>query len=81
MKKRGKALITGQALQLGFTLGLALLAVMMVMWSTTARATVPQPRYVDGAPLDDITGHPRDAWPDMGAYEWIGIFLPLVMSN
>jgi predicted outer membrane repeat protein len=35
----------------------------------------------DGAPPDDIEGNPRDAQPDMGAYEWIGIFLPLVMTN
>jgi predicted outer membrane repeat protein len=55
MKKPWKALITSQALQLGFTLGLALLAVMMVMWSTTARAAVPQPRYVDGVSGSDDT--------------------------
>jgi hypothetical protein len=35
----------------------------------------------DGAPLDDIVGTLRDACPDMGAYEWIGSFLPLVMNN
>jgi predicted outer membrane repeat protein len=36
----------------------------------------------DGAPLDDIEGNPRDAWPDMGAYEWQArVFLPLVMND
>ena len=36
-----------------------------------------------GAPLTDIEGTPRDAVPDMGAYEWTGfrVFLPLVLKN
>ncbi len=36
-----------------------------------------------GAPLTDIEGTPRDAVPDMGAYEWTGfrIFLPLTLRN
>ena len=36
-----------------------------------------------GAPAADIEGTPRDAAPDMGAYEWTGfrIFLPLVLRN
>ncbi len=36
-----------------------------------------------GAPLTDIEGTPRDAAPDMGAYEWAGfrIFLPLALKN
>jgi hypothetical protein len=36
-----------------------------------------------GAPLTDIEGTPRDAWPDMGTYEWTGFrfFLPLVVCN
>jgi hypothetical protein len=36
-----------------------------------------------GAPTRDIEGTPRDATPDMGAYEWTGfrIFLPLTLSN
>lgn len=36
-----------------------------------------------GAPADDIEGTPRDAAPDMGAYEWTGfrIFLPLTLRN
>jgi hypothetical protein len=34
-----------------------------------------------GAPMYDIEGTPRDAFPDMGAYEWVGfrIFLPMVL--
>jgi hypothetical protein len=36
-----------------------------------------------GAPATDIEGTPRDAAPDMGAYEWTGfrIFLPLTLKN
>jgi predicted outer membrane repeat protein len=36
-----------------------------------------------GAPGVDIEGTPRDAAPDMGAYEWMGfrIFLPLTLSD
>jgi len=36
-----------------------------------------------GAPTHDIEGTPRDAAPDMGAYEWTGfrIFLPLTLRN
>ena len=36
-----------------------------------------------GAPLMDIEGNSRDAAPDMGAYEWIGVrlFLPLTLSG
>lgn len=36
-----------------------------------------------GAPVADIEGTPRDAAPDMGAYEWAGprIFLPLVLGS
>jgi hypothetical protein len=36
-----------------------------------------------GAPAHDIEGTPRDAAPDMGAYEWTGfrIFLPLTLRN
>jgi predicted outer membrane repeat protein len=36
-----------------------------------------------GAPTHDIEGTPRDAVPDMGAYEWVGfrIFLPLTLRN
>ena len=36
-----------------------------------------------GAPTHDIEGTPRDAAPDMGAYEWTGfrIFLPLALRN
>jgi len=36
-----------------------------------------------GAPVTDIEGTPRDAAPDMGAYEWTGfrIFLPLTLRN
>jgi len=36
-----------------------------------------------GAPTHDIEGTPRDAAPDMGAYEWTGfrIFLPLTLKN
>jgi hypothetical protein len=36
-----------------------------------------------GAPAADIEGTPRDAVPDMGAYEWTGfhIFLPLTLRN
>jgi len=36
-----------------------------------------------GAPMHDIEGTPRDAAPDMGAYEWTGfrIFLPLTLRN
>jgi hypothetical protein len=36
-----------------------------------------------GAPATDIEGHPRDALPDMGAYEWKGfrIYLPLTLRN
>jgi hypothetical protein len=36
-----------------------------------------------GAPAADIEGTPRDAVPDMGAYEWTGfrIFLPLALRN
>jgi len=36
-----------------------------------------------GAPAADIEGTPRDAAPDMGAYEWTGfrIFLPLALRN
>ena len=36
-----------------------------------------------GAPAADIEGTPRDAAPDMGAYEWTGyrIFLPLTLRN
>jgi hypothetical protein len=36
-----------------------------------------------GAPTHDIEGTPRDAVPDMGAYEWTGfrIFLPLTLRN
>jgi hypothetical protein len=35
-----------------------------------------------GAPATDLEGTPRDAAPDMGAYEWSGfrIFLPLVLK-
>jgi hypothetical protein len=37
----------------------------------------------DGAPEDDIVGTPRDATPDMGAYERPGytIYLPIVRNN
>jgi hypothetical protein len=36
-----------------------------------------------GAPAHDIEGTPRDAAPDMGAYEWVGFrtFLPLTLRN
>lgn len=36
-----------------------------------------------GAPAGDIEGTPRDARPDMGAYEWVGsrVFLPMVVRN
>jgi hypothetical protein len=36
-----------------------------------------------GAPTHDIEGTPRDATPDMGAYEWrrFRIFLPLTLRN
>ncbi len=36
-----------------------------------------------GAPTHDIEGTPRDAAPDMGAYEWgrFHIFLPLTLRN
>jgi hypothetical protein len=36
-----------------------------------------------GAPAADVEGTPRDAAPDMGAYEWTGfrIFLPLTLKN
>jgi hypothetical protein len=36
-----------------------------------------------GAPAHDIEGTPRDTWPDMGAYEWVGFrtFLPLTLRN
>jgi hypothetical protein len=36
-----------------------------------------------GAPSTDIAGNPRDAKPDMGAYEWIGsrIYLPLTVRS
>jgi len=35
-----------------------------------------------GAPLYDIEGTPRDAAPDMGAYEWaFRIYLPLTLKN
>jgi hypothetical protein len=36
-----------------------------------------------GAPTHDVEGTPRDAAPDMGAYEWTGfrIFLPLTLKN
>jgi hypothetical protein len=36
-----------------------------------------------GAPLYDIEGTPRDAAPDMGAYEWIPfrVFLPLALRD
>jgi hypothetical protein len=35
------------------------------------------------APVADIEGTPRDATPDMGAYEWTGfrVFLPLVLRS
>jgi predicted GH43/DUF377 family glycosyl hydrolase len=37
----------------------------------------------EGAPAADIEGAPRDAVPDIGAYEWtgFGIYLPLVTRN
>jgi hypothetical protein len=36
----------------------------------------------DNAPTDDINGTPRDANPDMGAYEWrYRIFLPLILKS
>jgi hypothetical protein len=36
-----------------------------------------------GAPTHDIEGTPRDAAPDMGAYEWTGfrIFLPVTLRS
>jgi hypothetical protein len=36
-----------------------------------------------GAPTRDIEGTPRDATPDLGAYEWtpFRIFLPLTVRN
>jgi hypothetical protein len=36
-----------------------------------------------GAPAADVEGTPRDAAPDMGAYEWTGfrIFLPLTLKK
>ena len=36
-----------------------------------------------GAPSADLEGTPRDALPDMGAYEWVGevIYLPLELNN
>jgi hypothetical protein len=36
-----------------------------------------------GAPVTDLEGTPRNAVPDMGAYEWTGfrIFLPLTLEN
>jgi hypothetical protein len=36
-----------------------------------------------GAPVADIEGTPRDAAPDMGAYEWAGpcVFVPLVLRS
>lgn len=35
-----------------------------------------------GAPATDIEGIPRDAAPDMGAYEWVGyrIYLPVILK-
>jgi hypothetical protein len=39
----------------------------------------------DGAPSDDVDGRPRDAQPDIGAYEYISlspqVYLPLVLQN
>ncbi len=36
-----------------------------------------------GAPTHDIEGTPRDAAPDMGAYEWNGprVFLPYIFKS
>jgi len=36
-----------------------------------------------GAPATDIEGTPRDAAPDMGAYEWVRfrVFLPLTLKR
>jgi len=38
-----------------------------------------------GAPTDDFAGQPRDAQPDIGAYEWRAptrwLYLPLVLKN
>lgn len=36
-----------------------------------------------GAPATDIEGRPRDAVPDLGAYEWHGfrVYLPIVLKN
>ena len=36
-----------------------------------------------GAPNADIEGTPRDALPDMGAYEWVGtlLYLPIAIKN
>jgi hypothetical protein len=36
-----------------------------------------------GAPAHDVEGTPRDAAPDMGAYEWTGfrVFIPLTLRN
>jgi hypothetical protein len=39
----------------------------------------------DGAPAEDVEGHPRDATPDIGAYEWgesaAWIYLPVVLKS
>ncbi|HZY45510.1 MAG TPA: right-handed parallel beta-helix repeat-containing protein, partial [Anaerolineae bacterium] len=37
----------------------------------------------NGAPIADLEGTPRDARPDMGAYEWVGfrVYLPLALKN
>jgi hypothetical protein len=39
----------------------------------------------DGAPADDFAGRPRDAQPDIGAYEWwepaAWVYLPLVLKS
>jgi hypothetical protein len=48
-----KTLASSKTLRLALCLGLALLVALLVMWGTTVRAAVPQPRYVDGVSGSD----------------------------
>jgi hypothetical protein len=51
--------------------------VRLQAWSPCIDAGTPS-----GAPATDIDGTPRDANPDMGAYEWrYRIFLPLILKS
>ena len=38
---------------------------------------------IDGATAIDLDGNLRDAYPDMGAYEWVGrrVYLPMAIKN